>query len=271
MHTKETIHYFAMKRSGSHAIIHFIFRLYDDPKAFFAAQVPRRPTKPHKYWTDPDSKCIVPEGFYELEEKELALLSYEDPKMDAKLQMSFDIEHGLFPNEEEIIGKSKKVIPILSIRDPFNMFASRFKDHHYVERKNPRKRQYFRDMWKAHAKEYLGITNFLPPETIKINFNRWFSDTEYRKWIADSLQKPFEEEGWNHVTKEGNGSSFNKRKFGDSADKMPLEERWRDMMHNANYKLLFRDKEMVELSERIFGHIKGTEKYINEIKYKRIL
>jgi len=257
--TKQTMFYFSMKRSGSHAIIHFIFRLYDEPKAFFAAQVPRRMVKPHKYWTDPDSKCIVPEGFYEAEDRELSIISYEDPKMNSKLQGSWDAEHGLLPNDDYILGMSEKIIPILSIRDPFNMFASRFRDSHYVERKNTKKREHFKNMWKDHAKEYLGHTSVLPSNTVKINFNKWFSDINYRMWLADAIGKPFNEEGWNIVTKEGKGSSFDRRQFENNADQMNLLSRWKKMRKDLAYRSIFKDKELIRLSEEIFGHIPGTE------------
>lgn len=257
--TKQTIYYFAMKRSGSHAIMHFILRLYDQPKAFFAAQVPRRPVKPHKYWLSEDVKCIVPENFYDIEERELVLISYEDPKLNPKLEGSFYAKAGLLPNENIIIGESLKTTPILSIRDPFNMFASRYKDKHYIERRNPAKRKFFRNMWKDHAREYLGYTNVLPANTLKISFNEWFLDQEYRKSIAESLGRDFKEEGWSQVTKEGVGSSFDKRKYDNRADQMLLLERWKQVVKNKNYRSLFKDKELVDLSEKIFGHIPGTE------------
>lgn len=257
--TKETIYYFAMKRSGSHAIIHFIFRLYDEPKAFFAAQVPRRPVKVKPYWDLRDVKSIVPEDFYNMEERQLVMLSYEDPKLYHKVSNAFLSYGGLLPNEDIIIGKSQKITPILSIRDPFNMFASRYRDRHYMEARNSEKRKYFKNLWKSHAKEFLGYTNFLPENTLKINFNKWFMNREYRKEIAALLGRPFKEEGWNQVTKEGIGSSFDKRSYENRADKMLLLERWKVVRDNKNYRSLFKDSELIELSEKIFGHIPETE------------
>ena len=40
--------------------------------------------------------------------------------------------------------------------------------------------------------------------------------------------------------------------------------RWKEMQHNEVYRNIFKDAELVDLSNRIFGKIPGTEKILKK-------
>ena len=115
-----------------------------------------------------------------------------------------------------------------------------------------------RNLWKNYAKEYLGETNFLPHKKIKINFNQWFSSSQYRKLLADRLRLDFTDRGLEAV-RHSSWSSFDGSKFDGKAQEMQVLQRWKDFSDHISYKNIFCDKELLDLSERIFGVIEGTE------------
>jgi len=72
----------------------------------------------------------------------------------------------------------------------------------------------------------------------------------------------FTDKGLEFVPVFGEGSSFDKRKLDGKAQQMNVFERWRSYIDHDQYRSIFKDFEIVDLSEEIFGHIAGTEALI---------
>ncbi|MDJ0556303.1 MAG: hypothetical protein QNJ68_18070 [Microcoleaceae cyanobacterium MO_207.B10] len=168
-------------------------------------------------------------------------------------------------------------IMYLIIRDPFNLFASRLNHRLKLEQNNldlgkatygnnflsvRSPNQTVADLWINYAKEYLGETNYLKHNKICINYNQWFVDIEYRRNIAEKLQMEFSDVGINKVAGQGSGSSFEGKEFDGKATSMDVLNRWQKFADDPKYRGLFSNPEICEYSERIFGHIPGTESLV---------
>jgi len=145
-----------------------------------------------------------------------------------------------------LTGQYKRLINLIAIRDPFNLFASRIKGRWSLDHA----REYI-PVWKTYAKECLGITNHLP-NVLMWNYNKWFTDIEYRKKLASDLDLEFNDDGkeilghW--------GSSFDKKKYKKNAGEMKVLERWKVYENDPEYRALF-DEEVVELSKELFDFV----------------
>jgi len=220
--------------------------------------------------------------------KEILLYSYEDlilKKLD-------DAE---YPNDrEKMVGKSKKRIDILIIRDVYNWVASKLKLHH---RQHPQdmtherfeKNRYgiagahalpyfeFYDgweedakkirgldyialdklvgAWESHAEEVLGIKNRLD-DLLVIKYNQWVADKTYRKSIIDKVGFDFTDKGHDIMGARGGGSSFDGRKYAMDATQMKVFDRWEFFKDNKLVQNIYTHyANAVELNDQIFGKI----------------
>lgn len=182
--------------------------------------------------------------------KDCLLYSYEDYGLKQVLTQSFEKKHDLY------LGKSAERYDLLVLRDPFNLLASRLKNN-YTEVKARNKTVI--DLWISYAKEYLGETHYLKHNKICVNYNRWTRDVTYRKQIAFQLKLDFSDAGINKVSGCGGGSSFEGRQFDGKASEMDVLNRWKHFAKDPSYRKLLNNQEMLEYTEKIFGHIPGTE------------
>jgi len=177
-----------------------------------------------------------------------------------------DVFHEYFEKKHDIwIGKSLKRYDVLILRDPFNTFASKLKrgklDHYSLTK--PEEKAKLISLWKSYAKEYLGITHYLRHDKSIINYNRWFSDVDYRKNLAQKLGLKFTDKNFNKISRVGGGDAFNGLKFDGQAHKMKVLERWKHFTDHKLYRNIFKDRELVELSNKIFGPLQGAETLLN--------
>ena len=107
------------------------------------------------------------------------------------------------------------------------------------------------------ARAATGRTKILP-NLVTVNYNQWLMDEAYRRGLAERLGVPYKSRHWNKTTREGGGSTFEKRTV-KKADRMGLLERWKLSRDDPAYRRLFEDEELVALSHEIFGHIPETE------------
>jgi hypothetical protein len=237
----------AMRRSGQHAVIHFIYRMYGKPRAFYNNRKAHREefSKNKKDISDGDVSGDL----------ELFMVNYEDQAV----QEEISDPSRLIQDHEVHVGRALNTRYVLCMRDPFNLFSSRL---NHGEGRRIREHilndpQRTIDLWKNHAAEFTGRTKILP-NLIAVNYNKWLMDEEYRRDLADRLGVSYKRRHWNRTTREGGGSTFEKRKV-KNADRMGLLERWKLSRDEPSYRRLFEDKELVELSLEIFGHIPETE------------
>lgn len=136
---------------------------------------------------------------------------------------------------------------ILLLRDPFNWAAS------YMQKsQHPSDVDVWPDMWKEYAKEFIGLTNYLPGK-VSINYNHWFVDQTYRQTVSKSLGLEFTDQALNVVTSHAGGSSFDQTSFNLSAQAMAVMERWKNFRENQSYVTAFKKRlDIVELAEQIF-------------------
>ena len=186
-----------------------------------------------------------------LTEKDFLILSFEDTYLEKVL--SEDMEK----SRRNHIGECLNKYDILILRDAFNFFASRCAKWNQLTR--TKDKQKLIELWKIYAKEYLGETGCLINNKVVVSYNSWFLDKEYRRMLANKLNIPFSYEELNPVVNKGGGSSFDGLKFKENPEKMKVTERWKNFVDDDFYRDIFQDKELVELSNRIFGKIPGTE------------
>lgn len=151
-------------------------------------------------------------------------------------------------NEPIVSGvEAEEIRRILLLRDPFNWAAS------YMQKsRHPDDVNVWPNMWKAYAREFLGITHYLPGK-VSIDYNQWFIDQAYRQHISSELGLAFTDETLNVVTHHAGGSSFDQTSFDRGAQQMSVMNRWQCYKDNEAYKEAFRKHpEIIELSEQIF-------------------
>ena len=238
----------ALQRSGHHAIINWISANAPGSVCFLNNCRPN---------TDPFLMCAGDERI-ELALKDLLIYNYEDRGLTEVFTQDF------LNQKREWFGQSSSAVHILVLRDPFNNFASKYRwavngtkwtpPMEWVTGELP-------GLWKSYAKEFLGQTRMLPAPKVFINYNRWFADNEYRCEIATRLGLVTADKGLAEVARWGPntwGDSFDNLDFDGRANEMRVFERWRSFADDVVFTGLFRDRELVRLSEDIFGVIPGT-------------
>ena len=183
--------------------------------------------------------------------RDCLISSYEDWSLMQITQPRFE------RNRELYLGKSAKTMDAIILRDPFNLFASRFKQNFIATKA---KKLSMVDMWLEYAREFLRETAYLQPNLICISYNRWFSDQDYRRELADKLDIPFSDEGLSDVPTFGGGSSFDGTRLSGQARAMDVTNRWKTFEENEAFRQCFKDPELWHYSQRIFGDIPGTER-----------
>lgn len=107
-------------------------------------------------------------------------------------------------------------------------------------------------LWKEYAEEYLGETNFLGADKIVISYNRWVTDVEYRKMLSEKMGLHFSDKGLNSFW----GVPFEGCLDNKNDQKLKVLERWKYYRENDYYNSIFEDKELMRLTNEIFGKIR---------------
>lgn len=266
----------SLARSGHHGIINWIIGQCHGKVCYLNGVKPNR--NPYLAYGDKDLKNITEEEFLSGRKKpnrtlkkDYLLYSYEELPLQDVCTDNFRRNH------DKYLGRSLKKIDILVLRDPYNYFASRLKleglglynPNIPVKLTNKKSREALTDLWLQYAREYLGESNNLKNNKVVINFNKWVSDKSYRKELAMRLGLKFSDRSMNKLTKSGPGSSFDKLKYANDAGKMKVLERWEVLKDYPFYREIFENKEIVELSNKIFGKIPGTDILFKKQKISR--
>ena len=264
-----TIWVYHLKRGGGHAVVNWIARNLDREvfhlnNAFSkpwklrwrGRKIFRRITRPDRYG-GPGIRLYNVElpagaGWREVARmpKEVLLTNVENFRLDR-----VPGEPLLGEAADGLIGASRRRVTVLVLRDAYNTFASVW---HGKRRMRNRLHRFYRSQWKAYAREFLGQTSFLPEDTVKISFNAWFADEDYRRQLAEKLGLDHADRGVDEVSSDGGGSSFSGQEFQNRARSMAVLDRWRQFIDDPEYVTAF-DEETVELSRRIFGDVTASE------------
>lgn len=245
--THRLFHVFAARRSGQHAIIGWLQSLMRSNH-------------------DRINNCSLPYNFKASSHKRLSsssiparalILNYED-KYPRELKRLHDEGKSIVTGIE-----GAETTYVMILRDPFNNLASKRKanperDLEYAHREL--------ELWKSHAREYLGETCYLP-SVIPINFNSWFADAAYRARLSIELKTDFPADipaasaALQSVPVTGK-SQFDGRRFLGQAQSMDVLHRWKLLRDDPIYLEAIRDRELVELSARIFN-LDGIREVLN--------
>ncbi len=228
-----------MRRSGNHAVINWVLKQLPGATCYNNNMGPFHPPE------DTIIKKISIRGFFNFN----LLVSLED-KWAKDAFLRYDV--GKF-------GGAKHRFNILILRDPYNMFASRWvwKDEFgSLFREDQEHQKMIIEIWKDHARNFLAWQNNPDLEqgeiSLPLNYNKWFLDKNYRKEIAVKLQLKFTDAGKEDITNYGHGSSFTGRDLHKNASNLKVLERWKGTIEDPDYRKLFEDKELVDLANSIF-------------------
>lgn len=207
-------------RSGHHAVMEWIMshfgpsRLHND----FPIQ------KPHDYNQDSDGEpCEI--------------TNFEDHFVEEALRYAKQLP------------AYNDATPILVLRDPYNLFASRRRIS--SETKMDKVGESAKKLWMNHACEFARITKHLT-DPILISFNEWFMNEEYRRKLSERLGKPFTDKSKDNIPGFGFGSSFKSSDPATKGSDLKVLERWRDLQC-PHYKKTAYDTDVVKMADKLFA------------------
>lgn len=228
--------------------------------------------------------------------KYLLIYSYEDEegKLDLKKDfLSSVLDPEFEANRERYLNASQHAFNILIIRDPFNFFASRLKRLDALP--GVKDLQWIAHNWKLLAKEALDLNANPEPEKIVASYNRWAKDKLYREHLSETLLGTFDDSSMERVSPQGAGSSFDSMQYdrltlgtiatkwtkllnpqrylnlgyylkriaaAPKAQEMKVMDRWKLFATDDTYRTIFADREILDLSEKLFGEIPGTREFV---------
>lgn len=239
----------ALQRSGHHAIINWIAANSAAPVCFLNNCRPNE--NPFLMCSDDQRAELAP--------RDLLIYNYEDRQLNEVFRPDF------FDQKTEWFGKSGGAVYVLILRDPFNNFASKYRWAINGTKWTPQMEWVTSELpalWKSYAKEFLGATDVMPAPKVFINYNRWFTDNQYRGELAARLNLTSAGKGLTEVAGWGPntwGDSFDNMNYEGRAHEMKVLERWRYFSDDQVFRGLFRDSELRSLSESIFDVIPGTD------------
>jgi hypothetical protein len=159
---------------------------------------------------------------------------------------------------ESWIGSSNLQFEVLIVRDPLNFFASRLQM--WGKLTGLKERHRVVELWKKYAREALGLTSVLEPaRKVLIEFGKWKDDVGYRRHVAAKLAVDFSDRGIDSMIEIGPGSSFDGFDYRTKASEMAVNERWKSFIGDEVYRSILADKELQDLSVRLFGQHAGWE------------
>lgn len=242
-------HIYGMRRTGNHAIINWLVQGLGG-SVLFCNDVREQASSPLQAAT----KRFKP-GFG----KHNLIVSYEDVAMN-----KFEP-----PYAKSVYGDYRNYRQVLILRDPFNLLASRYV-WRFAEgkafRENPHYRKYVIGRWKDNARVFLKWKAERDEQKIAVNYNRWTYSTGYREALARQLGMQHAHRGIREVKAFGGGSSFEgTKRLAENTFTKESENRYttrfRALLNNEDYRGIFKDSEIMTLSQQIFGTIPGTESF----------
>jgi hypothetical protein len=288
---------FGLQRSGNHAIIEWILDQHVGKRSCFLNNVGHGDQDPFM-----TARQVALAGFgsngdveaLRRAHKDLLIYSYEDDlsRMQRGATLT-DVIHDEDFEKQRIryVGRSEHRMNVILLRDPFNFFASRLKKLDALS--GVKDVEAIKESWKLMAQRALRMRRDFVGKEFWVSYNRWVSDEKYRRRLSTRLFGQFSDASLRYVPGHGGGSSFDadhgrisfreiRRKWRRLLDpkvyrhpgrylrrlvakdgrSMKVLERWHEMRGEAVYRSLFRDGELLELSERLFGVLPGARDFV---------
>lgn len=187
---------------------------------------------------------IIEDG--EQSQEELCRL-WRNSQMLIVLFQSQDLDYlAASPNIVEGI-ESRSRHRLMLLRNPFNWGAS------YMKKSNTSgDAQRWTKLWLPYAREFIGKTNYLKYDA-KVNYNRWFTSSDYRRELERILDLPHSDAMLEVVTDHAGGSSFEGLSQNGKAQQMSVTNRWSSFLDRQDYLNSLRSHpEIVELGLKLF-------------------
>lgn len=240
-----------LSRSGNHAVLQWMLaQLGEDDRYVFLNCTEGR-HNPYTSARPMDDGCCFRTsiGDYDFDAdargavvpKDHLIFSHEDSFLARACSRVFEAHHDAW------VGRSRERSDVLILRDPYNLFASRLRNPTGLVPPRSAMR-----IWKQHARQFAERPRQLRHNPVLIVYNRWFSDREYRRHIAEQLGLPFTDAGRLEVPACNGGSSFDGMAYRHRADRMNVLRRWQHYVDVPAYTELF-DASVMHLARRIFG------------------
>lgn len=224
-----------MKRSGHHAIAYWIAKncggkaiLYNDCS---------------RGWSN---NMLLPSNNQSIKSQIIEVGSGKDESHIFNIE---DFDHNILNKHNfskfNNVKSSAEVYICSVLRDPYNWVASCMKMGGGPALRLPKRIL----MWINQAQLFL--KREVHPELVRINYNSWTSDNDYKEILADKLNLKSYDKGVDSTSPRGGGSSFDKMRFKNKASNMKVLDRWRHYQGVDAFCDFF-NSQVRELARRIF-------------------
>jgi hypothetical protein len=243
-----------MSRSGSHAIINWILAQSPGRTCFLNCAEPgtnpfvsARPLGPDPH--SPSHRAsfasfdVEAERAGQLSRKDLLVHSYEDTFLGPFKKPANEARH------DAEVGRSRRRVDLLVLRDPRNLFASRLASGYgWLED------ELVARVWCQHAREFLGLRRNLCQERLMLSYDAWVTRGTYRRQVAETLGLQFDDRAAHAVPSVAGGSSFDGTAYDGCAEEMPVLARWHAFLGDPRFHRLLTPT-VLELSDRAFEDV----------------
>lgn len=271
---KKEVTVFGIKRSGNHAIIHWLLQLLGDQTVHLNDVTGESPyescreinAKGLPMWSCKwDIKNFfrlfsrnTPVIEYSMRDrrvnwnfihrfspKDALILSYENCSLEEAVYSAFLQQHDIH------VGKSYQQYRVIILRDAFNLFASL----HRATFMTPEDMVRCVELYKEYAEVFLSTAKQAESNAICVKYNDWVSSPEYRIRLARKFGIESDGGPFLKVPSIAGGSSFEGMTKDGRAQGMKVFERWKVYWDDPVYRSIFQDKQLVDLTNDIFGRI----------------
>lgn len=237
---------YALRRSGCHAILNWIFNQYEEPVLFFNNAIRGQDPLLNIRSSGDLQNILDIEPWYHNRQSREEIASWDTKTISILYEDYVTIGPELAADVSWI--KPDKIHRLLIFRDFPNWMASRIR--WTLNRKMKMDYELFIWRWKMYAYDFLYKEGL-----IKICYNLWRISTEYRESILSELDLPLRNDDISHIPNFGGGSSFTPVSYGARARC--------DLQYNSRHKYLEEFPEVQELiakDEELYHYIKAVER-----------
>jgi hypothetical protein len=226
----------AMRRSGHHAVVHWILSQLAGPGLFAndgKVDGGRLVGNRFSRYVNLGQDEIARDRAGDLIPKAMYLWNAEDRRVEELAALAAAAARGA----------SAEVVHLLVLRDPWNWLASRRR----AEPARPLAGTPELVAWKGQAREALRRTRHLDP-LVAVDFRRWVAERAYRRELAAALGLPFTDAGFQEVALPGLSSFATDAVRADNA---VVLDRWRELAADPEIQAAL-DDEVRELARAFF-------------------